>query len=67
MQDWLGLDSDCRMNIPSRPEENWTWRLEKYAFEPELSARIRELVEVTDRDPLAHPPVQRLAEEEFAA
>jgi len=25
LQDIFGLDSDCRMNIPSHPEGNWTW------------------------------------------
>ncbi|MBV9436559.1 MAG: 4-alpha-glucanotransferase, partial [Acidobacteria bacterium] len=68
MQDWLGLDSDCRMNIPSRPEENWTWRLEKNAITPKLTARIRNLVEVTDRDPMPATQQGRHApQEEFAA
>ncbi|MBV9074088.1 MAG: 4-alpha-glucanotransferase [Acidobacteria bacterium] len=69
MQDWLGLDSDCRMNIPSRPEENWTWRLEKNAITPKLTARIRNLVEVTDRDPMPNATQQgrHAPQEEFAA
>ena len=27
MQDALGLGSEARMNVPSTPEHNWTWRL----------------------------------------
>ena len=27
VQDLLGLDSAARMNVPSVPEGNWTWRL----------------------------------------
>ncbi|HWC16741.1 MAG TPA: 4-alpha-glucanotransferase [Terriglobales bacterium] len=70
MQDWLGLDADCRMNIPSRPEENWTWRLEKDAINPELIKKISELIEVADRDPVASRSAQQMsddAQEEFAA
>jgi 4-alpha-glucanotransferase len=69
MQDWLGLDGDCRMNIPSRPNDNWTWRLEKNAITPQLAQNIAQLIEVSDRDPVmqstSHPPQH--AQEEFAA
>jgi 4-alpha-glucanotransferase len=70
MQDWLGLDSDCRMNIPSHPEDNWTWRLSKDAIRPELVKKIAELIEVSDRDPQTSAPVEhshRKVTEEFAA
>jgi 4-alpha-glucanotransferase len=52
MQDWLGLDASCRMNIPSRPDDNWTWRLDKNAITPELAKKIADLIDVADRDPL---------------
>jgi 4-alpha-glucanotransferase len=70
MQDWLGLDASCRMNIPSRPSDNWTWRLEKRAITPELVKRIAKLIDVADRDPMAAvPAAQRTqaTQEEFAA
>jgi len=70
MQDWLGLDADCRMNIPSRPEDNWTWRLEKNAITSDLIRKISDLIEVADRDPVASRPMQHLSgdtREEFAA
>jgi 4-alpha-glucanotransferase len=70
MQDWLGLDSDCRMNIPSRPEDNWTWRLLGGAISSQLAKKIADLIEVSDRDPLASAPVQQShgkMAEEFAA
>jgi 4-alpha-glucanotransferase len=69
MQDWLGLDSDCRMNIPSRPSDNWTWRLEKGSITAELTARIADLVSVVDRDPTkaAQSQISQVAPEEFAA
>lgn len=69
MQDWLGLDADCRMNIPSHPEDNWTWRLERNAATPELAGKIAELIEVADRDPQSSHRGQGNGnmQEEFAA
>jgi len=70
MQDWLGLDADCRMNIPSRPEDNWSWRLEKDAITSDLIKKISDLIDVADRDPVASRTMQHLSRdmrEEFAA
>jgi len=68
MQDWLGLDSNCRMNIPSRPDDNWTWRLEKNAVTPELVTGIGELIGVADRDLAESARAQAIhTEEDFAA
>jgi 4-alpha-glucanotransferase len=69
MQDWLGLDADCRMNIPSHPENNWTWRLEKNAIRPELIQKIAILIEIADRDPVSQHASENNKEvlEEFAA
>jgi 4-alpha-glucanotransferase len=50
VQDVLGLDSDARMNIPSKPGGNWTWRLHKGALTPELAEKLALLTVVTDRD-----------------
>lgn len=69
MQDWLGLDSDCRMNIPSRPNDNWAWRLKKDVITPELIAKIAGLIGVADRDPVSSAQTQQgqAVREEFAA
>ena len=50
VQDILGLDSDARMNIPSKPGGNWTWRLCPGGLTPELAHKLSLLTEVTDRD-----------------
>lgn len=70
MQDWLGLDGDCRMNVPSRPDNNWSWRLDKKALTSDLAKKIAELVEVADRDPMDTAAIEsspRSETEEFAA
>ncbi|MGH9578637.1 MAG: 4-alpha-glucanotransferase, partial [Terriglobales bacterium] len=50
LQDVLGLGSEARMNIPSRPEGNWTWRFEPQALKPELAERLALMAEVADRN-----------------
>ena len=55
VQDVLGLNSDCRMNIPSKPGGNWTWRLERGALSVELAKKLALLTEVTDREISAKP------------
>ena len=50
VQDVLGLDSDARMNIPSKPGGNWTWRLHKGGLTKELAEKLALLTVVTDRD-----------------
>jgi len=64
------LDASCRMNIPSRPDDNWTWRLERNAITPELAKKIAELIDVADRDPLGSrlpEPGNGREQEEFSA
>lgn len=51
LQDVLGLDSDCRMNIPSHPEGNWTWRYHKGQLKPELARKLVTITELSDREP----------------
>ncbi len=53
-QDFLGLDSDARMNFPGRPEGNWTWRLVEGQLTPELAHRIRCMLLLYER--CANPP-----------
>lgn len=67
MQDWLGLDSSCRMNVPSRPDDNWTWRLEQNAVHSNLVSSIAELIDVCDRNVGNSQSVAPEQQEEFAA
>lgn len=64
VQDFLGLGSEARMNMPSERGGNWRWRLRAGALTPELAQKMAVLAEVTDRlpEPLARPP-----QDEFAA
>jgi 4-alpha-glucanotransferase len=50
IQDILGLGSEARMNYPSRPEGNWTWRL---TTEPHsaLAKRLFALAQEMNRIP----------------
>jgi 4-alpha-glucanotransferase len=45
MQDFLGLNSDSRMNTPATESGNWEWRLSEDKFTPDLSAKLRKLGE----------------------
>jgi len=49
-QDLLELDSEARMNTPSVPAGNWSWRAPESCWTPELAAHLVALAEVTDRD-----------------
>lgn len=51
LQDVLGLGSEHRMNTPSRPEGNWTWRYHPDALTQDVSERLRHLTETYDRAP----------------
>jgi len=64
LQDILGLGSEARMNIPSQPEGNWTWRFPQGVLTPTIAQQLATLAEVTDRLPDACPPH---SDEEFSA
>ncbi|HEX8711758.1 MAG TPA: 4-alpha-glucanotransferase [Terracidiphilus sp.] len=49
-QDLLGLGSEARMNTPAVANGNWSWRAPTGCWTQELSERLAELAEVTDRD-----------------
>jgi 4-alpha-glucanotransferase len=54
-QDLLELGAEARMNTPSVPAGNWSWRAPAGAFNngtssAEIAARLAALAEVTDRD-----------------
>ena len=51
LQDVLGLGSEARMNLPARPSGNWRWRFQAGQLTPKLAERLREMVEVYERDP----------------
>src|SRR5262249_6064845 len=43
VQDVLGLESEARMNTPSQPEGNWSFRISEDLLTPELARRLRGL------------------------
>ena len=45
MQDYLGLDNDCRMNQPSTVGKNWRWRL----IENQLTEKLKNEILKTTR------------------
>jgi len=49
MQDLLNLDTSARMNYPSRPSGNWSWRFLPGSIEPALITRLREMNSLYDR------------------
>lgn len=49
LQDYLGLDDRSRMNTPSTVGENWRWRMEPEALQPELRAEILRLTKLCQR------------------
>lgn len=49
MQDWLGLGSQARMNVPGVAEGNWTWRMKPGANTPNLAKVIRRYCRMYDR------------------
>ena len=64
LQDVLGLGSEARMNVPSKPDGNWRWRFHAEMLRPELAAKLTALAEVADRLP---QPASQVAGEEWAA
>ena len=49
LQDVLDLDGGARMNTPGVGEGNWAWRVREAAFNPGISARLRDLVSLYGR------------------
>ena len=43
LQDYLGLGSESRINVPGVAEDNWCWRLRAGMTTPALAEEIREL------------------------
>ena len=50
LQDILHLGGEGRMNTPSAPEGNWTWRYGMQALHPDFASQMAAIMELTDRD-----------------
>ena len=50
LQDILHLGGEGRMNTPSAPEGNWTWRYGMQALHPDFASQMAAIMEMTDRD-----------------
>ena len=64
LQDVLGLGSEARMNVPSKTQGNWGWRLRPEMLSPEVAAKLALLVEVADRLPT---PLAKIDAQEWVA
>lgn len=51
LQDIFGLDTEARMNFPSKADGNWEWRYQSNALLPELSDRLKSLTTLFGRAP----------------
>ena len=49
IQDYLGLGTEARINVPSTLGTNWKWRLKNGACTDELANRMKELAKECDR------------------
>jgi 4-alpha-glucanotransferase len=56
VQDVLVLGSEARMNTPSTPENNWTWRMAPDALQSGHAQGLAQLAQLTDRDGYVEPP-----------
>jgi 4-alpha-glucanotransferase len=50
LQDILHLGAEARMNTPSNPAGNWTWRYGRESLHPDFATQLADIVELTDRD-----------------
>jgi 4-alpha-glucanotransferase len=51
MQDFLGLGSEARLNIPGTTLNNWRWRMSEAQWTPQLTDWLSELLLGTSRTP----------------
>jgi 4-alpha-glucanotransferase len=64
VQDVIGLGSEARMNMPSKSNGNFRWRMKAGALTPAFAEKLAALAEVSDRLPQA---VAVPTDEDFAA
>jgi 4-alpha-glucanotransferase len=50
LQDYLGLGSEARLNIPGTTSGNWRWRLLPDQLTPALRRSVREMIQDAHRD-----------------
>jgi len=51
LQDFLGLGSEARMNVPGEQEGNWRWRFSWDQMPADLDGRVAHLVRLYGRVP----------------
>ena len=51
IQDYLGLDSSARTNIPGTSQGNWQWRLRAEQITPALTERMARMAYIYGRHP----------------
>jgi len=49
LQDYLGLGSEARINVPGTSRNNWRWRLREGQLSPEVRGRVANLVTESGR------------------
>ena len=67
LQDVLGLGSEARMNVPSRPDGNWSWRYAPGMLKADLARKLAEITQVSDRVSAHRQNSQGEGREEFSA
>jgi len=50
MQDYLGLGSEARLNIPGKPGGNWRWRVLVTQLTPEFCDNVADMVRASGRE-----------------
>lgn len=64
VQDILGLGSEARLNVPSRQNGNYLWRMQPGVLTRDIAEKLARLAEVSDRLP---QPIPAHSAEDFAA
>jgi 4-alpha-glucanotransferase len=49
MQDFLGLDSASRLNVPGTASNNWRWPVTEDQLSPEFCQSVAKLIQETAR------------------
>jgi 4-alpha-glucanotransferase len=63
LQDLLNLGKGTRMNVPGRPDGNWSWRSTEGMLSPEAFQRLRDLTESSERSAVTGiPPISKMIE-----
>jgi 4-alpha-glucanotransferase len=59
VQDYLGLGSEARINIPSTVGSNWKWRMKKGALSSEIIEKMAGMAKMYGRyNPVNKPVVE---------